>query len=401
VARGPARPVRRALRLEGDLDTQAPAAVQVGDLVLTSAHPRRGADREIGSPGDAAAQAREALEAIRTLVDEAGGGLEDVLDVVSFHSDVRSIEPVLEIAREYFPSDFPAWTPIGVTAQTSSGVALTLSAVARLGEEPKRSFVPDTIAWWRRYPVSAGCRKGDLLFVAGQYGSDADGNVNTPGDHAGQARNALNRVREICGLAGGSLDDVLDVVSFHQDPRWIPMVQATYEAEFFDESAGPAFPAWTAVGTPGLIRLGMVGQYKAIADLRPGRRLGSTIPELGWNGAHIAGAVRKEGGTLIAVTGVVAADRHGRVADRGDPEGQARSAFERMHATLDGLGASLADVVQLTSFHLDPDSMEVATRVSREYFDADHAPASRAAVMTGFWQEGQLHSIHALAVCEP
>ena len=157
----------------------------------------------------------------------------DVVDLVSLHADARTIETVFEVGRERFGSDFPAWTPVAVTALPAPGTLVTLAAVAHLGDAPKQCVVPDTIKWWRELPASAGCRKGDLLFVAGQYGSDADGNVNTPGDHAGQARNALNRIKEICELAGAGLDDAIAVTSFHQDPRWIPSVRTVYEEEFF------------------------------------------------------------------------------------------------------------------------------------------------------------------------
>jgi len=400
---------RRELR-EHDGTGEA-VAVQVDDLIFIGAPVAP--DPGTIESGDVTAQATRALKRIGLLVEQAGGGRGDILDVVSFHADSREIEPTLDVGREFFESDFPAWTPVAATALPLRGQRLSVSAVARLGDEPKQCIVPDTIAWWRDYPVSAGCAKGDLLFVAGQYGSDADGNVNTPGDHAGQARNALNRIKEICKLAGAGLHDVIDLTSFHQDPRWIEAVVEMYEREFFDASAGPAYPAWTTVGTPGLLKHGMLGQYRAIAelgavgelgeaggsrDLKQAKRVGCTPAKLGWGSRRVSGAVTKQTGRLVAVTGVVASDPSGEVIGRGDPSLQARKCLDHMALALDGLGASLSDVVQVSSYHLDHTSMAAGLAVAREYFGPDPPPAWTAAAMTGFWREGHLHCIQALAI---
>jgi enamine deaminase RidA (YjgF/YER057c/UK114 family) len=321
-------------------------------------------------PGDVREQARAAFDALAELLETAGGELGDVIDLVSLHADARTIETVFQVGRERFGGDFPAWTPVAVTALPVPGTLVTLSAVAHLGDAPKQCIVPDTIMWWRDLPASAGCRKGDLLFVAGMYGSDADGNINTPGDHAGQARNALNRVKEICELSGASLGDAIAVTSFHQDPRWIPAVAAVYQGEFF--GAGGGEPAWSAVGVPGLLRLGMLGQYRAVAAA------GSNA-------------------TLAAGTGVPPAAADGDVVYRGDPEAQARAAFEALGQALATAGMSLADVVQLVSFHIDAEAFEAAARVGRELLGGGDAPAWSAAGMTGTWEEGQQHALHALA----
>ena len=370
-------------------------AVQVGDLVFVGGP--ISPDASTAETGEAVDQATRALERIGLLVEQAGGKRGDILDVISLHADSREIEPMLEVAREFFESDFPAWTPVAASALPIPGQRVAMSAIAKLGDAPKRCIVPDTIAWWRDYPISAGCMKGELLFFSGQYGSDADGNVNTPGDHAGQARNALNRIKEICELAGGGLDDVVDLTSFHQDPRWIEAVVELYEEEFFDASGGPAFPAWTTVGTPGLLKHGMLGQYRGFAELGEAPREGSTPAGLGWGKRHVSGAAKKADGRLIGVTGIVAADQEGQVIERGDAGAQARACFELMRTTLDGLGASLGDVAQVSSYHLDAAAMGAALGVAGEYFPGA-PPAWTAAGMTGFWSEGQLHCFQALAV---
>jgi 2-iminobutanoate/2-iminopropanoate deaminase len=345
-------------------------ARKVDELVFVGGHGPDADAPAAASPGDVRGQAGAAFDELAELLEAAGGGLGDVIDLVSLHADARTIETVVEVGRGRFGGDFPAWTPVAVTALPVPGTLVTLSAVAHLGDAPKQCIVPDTIVWWHDLPASAGCRKGDLLFVAGMYGSDADGNVNTPGDHGGQARNALNRVKEICELAGASLDDVIAVTSFHQDPRWIPAVASVYEEEFFGVDGDG--PAWSAVGVPGLLRLGMLGQYRAVAGT------GSET-------------------TLAAGTGAPPAGEDGDVLHRGDPEAQARAAFDALGQSLATAGMSLADVVQLVSFHIDAEAFEAAARVGRELLGGGDAVAWTAGGMTGTCEEGQQHALHALA----
>jgi enamine deaminase RidA (YjgF/YER057c/UK114 family) len=348
--------------------TPPSVARKVGELVFAGGS-SPSIDAGAAPPaGDAREQAGAAFDALAELLEQAGGALGDVIDLVSLHADARTIETVFEVGRERFGQDFPAWTPVAVSALPAPGALVSLSAVAHLGDAAKECVVPDTIMWWNDLPASAGCRKGDLLFVAGMFGSDADGNVNTPGDHAGQARNALNRVKEICELSGTSLDAAVAVTSFHQDPRWLPSVRSVYEQEFFGAGGGPP---WSAVGVPGLLKLGMLGQYRAVVD---------------------AG----ERATLAAGTGVPPAGDGGDVAHRGDPEAQARAAFEALGQSLWASGMSLADVVQVVSFHIDAEALDAAARVGNELF-GDDAPAWTAAGMTGTWEEGQQHALHALA----
>ena len=58
---------------------------------------------------------------------------------------------------------------------------------------------------------SPAVRAGDLLFVAAQH--SVEGNVRD------QAKVALERIREVVVAAGGTMDDIVDVVAFFLDIR--------------------------------------------------------------------------------------------------------------------------------------------------------------------------------------
>jgi enamine deaminase RidA (YjgF/YER057c/UK114 family) len=375
----------------------ASPAVRAGDLVFVAGQVGVDAAGETLSPGDARAQARVAFERIGELLELAGGGMDDIVDLMSFHHDVREIDAVFEVAREYIDGDYPAWTPVGMLGSYRSDLLVSIRAIAHLGDGPKECFTPDTLRWWRDLPVSAGCRKGEYVFVSGQVAADADGLLTAPGDHAAQARFAFNRIHEIVGHFGGSADDVVDLLSFHQDPRgMVPagdVQAATYSGIPFSEA-----PAWTAIGVPGLYQLGMLAAWRAIADLSPGKRVAMTPASIWWKIFPISGGTKKEGGTLIAISGEVASDGDGLVTTPGDTAGQARYAFNRIREVLELFGATMANVVEVTSFHKDPRAWRIVMDVGRDYFDTDTPPAWTPVGVTGLWNEGYLHEIYALAV---
>ena len=90
---------------------------------------------------------------------------------------------------------------------------------------------------------SAAIRSGDLLFVSGQVGSREDGSAEP--DFARQVNLAFENLQAVLKAAGCSLDDVVDVTSFHTDPEHQFAIVNEVRLRHFGE---PPFPNWTAVG---------------------------------------------------------------------------------------------------------------------------------------------------------
>ena len=105
-----------------------------------------------------------------------------MVDVISFHTDVRRVREVHDVAAGYFPQDPPAWTPVASTGGYADGLDVTIRAIAHLGDGPKQCVAPEAAGWPEGLPVSAACRRGDYVFAAGQMATERRG------DHAAQAR---------------------------------------------------------------------------------------------------------------------------------------------------------------------------------------------------------------------
>jgi enamine deaminase RidA (YjgF/YER057c/UK114 family) len=77
-----------------------------------------------------------------------------------------------------------------------------------------------------------------------------------------QVRRAFANLRAVLAAAGASLDDVVDVTTFHTDPE---AQIATVLAVRAEEIGDPPYPNWTAVGVTWLA--GFDFEIKAIARL--------------------------------------------------------------------------------------------------------------------------------------
>ena len=374
-------------------------AVRAGELVFVAG--QLALDAELRAPhrGDVAAQAHTVLDSLAGLLEAAGGSLDDVVDVVSYHRDAREIATVLEAARDYFSTDPPAWTPVATTGLISTEAHVSVRAIAHLGHAPKRCF---PASWPEPYSISAACAKGELLFVAGQTGVGGDGTVSSPADHVAQARIAYARILELAASAGATIDDALDFASFHHDIRGAePTFVEVYEPDVLGPVDPADAPTTSHIGMPALRQQGILGAYRALFDVSPGGRAGYTPDSIWWKGVlPISGGVRKRGGRLLTIAGQVACAADKSVVAPGDFEGQARYVLDCLAEIVEEAGGSLGDIVEVTSYHKEPRSWEVVARVAREYFDADGGPAWTVAGASGLWWEGYLHEISALAVLE-
>ena len=121
-------------------------------------------------------------------------------------------------------------------------------------------FPADRHALYEAHRYSAAIRSGDLLFVSGQVGSRPDGSPEP--DFERQVQLAFENLTAVLKAAGCTLQDVVDVTSFHTDPA----KQFDTFMAVRDRFVGtPPYPNWTAVGVTWLA--GFDFEIKAIARI--------------------------------------------------------------------------------------------------------------------------------------
>ena len=105
------------------------AAIRSGDLVFVSGQV---GSREDGTPEpDFEKQVQTAFDNLVAVLDAAGFGLEDIVDVTTFHTDPeRQFETVMAVKSRIFPAaPYPNWTAVGVN--WLSGFDFEIKVIAR------------------------------------------------------------------------------------------------------------------------------------------------------------------------------------------------------------------------------------------------------------------------------
>jgi enamine deaminase RidA (YjgF/YER057c/UK114 family) len=106
------------------------AAIRSGDLLLVSGQV---GSRDDGSPEpDFEAQVRLAFANLEAALQAGGCGLDDIVDVTSFHTDPEhQFDTVLAVKDEVFPeAPYPNWTAIGVN--WLAGFDFEIKVIARI-----------------------------------------------------------------------------------------------------------------------------------------------------------------------------------------------------------------------------------------------------------------------------
>jgi len=106
-------------------------AIRVGDLIYTAG--QAGIDPKSGkvAGNDFAAQARQALTNLRTLLEDAGSGLDRVVKVTCFVSEAEAFGTLNELFAEFFPTAPPVRsTPV---VSLPKGLKFSIDAIAVAG----------------------------------------------------------------------------------------------------------------------------------------------------------------------------------------------------------------------------------------------------------------------------
>lgn len=122
------------------------------------------------------------------------------------------------------------------------------------------------------YRFSAARRVGDMIYISGVIVNRRKGEGNDVAAFKLQTRRALERLRVILDAAGSDFQHVAMINSFHvwQGPNFAGSRDEQFQAfeDVIGEFMKAPYPAWTAVGTTGLLSDGGIIEVQLIAKVR-------------------------------------------------------------------------------------------------------------------------------------
>lgn len=100
-----------------------------GRLVFTAGQIALTPDGDLLADASIETQTQRALDNVGAILNEAGGGFEDVLKVTVFLADIEDFQAMNEAYASYFAEDPPARSAVGV-GDLPAGVKVEIEAVA-------------------------------------------------------------------------------------------------------------------------------------------------------------------------------------------------------------------------------------------------------------------------------
>jgi enamine deaminase RidA (YjgF/YER057c/UK114 family) len=105
-------------------------AVRAGNMLFIAGQVGRDADMNVVEGKEA--QLVQAFENLKLVLNEASADFDDVVEIVTYHTDMRDLALVVEVKDRYFKNKYPTWTGVGVSALSTPGLEFEIKATAYL-----------------------------------------------------------------------------------------------------------------------------------------------------------------------------------------------------------------------------------------------------------------------------
>jgi 2-iminobutanoate/2-iminopropanoate deaminase len=101
-------------------------------LIFLSGQLSRDADGNLVGAGDMAEQTRQCIRNMRSVLEAAGGTLDDIVSIVVYTTDMRRFNEIVDARREFFFARLPTSTIVEVNHLADPGLLIEFQATAAL-----------------------------------------------------------------------------------------------------------------------------------------------------------------------------------------------------------------------------------------------------------------------------
>ena len=361
--------------------------VRHGDLCFVGGQVDLDPDGNVLHAGDVAAQMPVVIAALGRVLDDLGSGLSDLVKIVVYHVDDGSLDEGTFLANlaAALPDQKPAFCTVPVPYLAYPVMLIEIEGVAAIGEKTRvgSGAFPD------------GIRCGDLVWTSAVSGG-------TKGDIVMQSEEVMERLGGILESLDADFGDVVKFNIFYVGSGtaddW--EVAARVRARYFEEPG----PAATGIPLPrlqdpeSLIKMDVWAMRAA-----DGARIERTYswPEGHWDWPiHLPYKHGNLGGGMFFIGGQVSLTPTGQPIDFDDLQAQTRTAMDNIAKVLEGLGASMDDVVKVTTFYEgDGGGSDLHANLSiRSSYFSDPGPATTGISLPCLAYDGMVIEIEVIGM---
>jgi enamine deaminase RidA (YjgF/YER057c/UK114 family) len=395
----------------GRLDNDMSMVVKAGRRIFLRGQTGLDLEQRLVSAEDPAAQAEQAMENVKILLEEAGSSLEHVCKVTTYITDRAYREPVYNVVGRHLKGIPTVGTGLIVKglAMPEMKVELDIDAVipAAGGHQRLRTF--NTRDWFGQTNIYRdSCmvvRTDDEIYLRGQTGAELDGSRfyglgHTPDDAAAQTDQAMKNARTLLEEAGSGFADVCKLRVYIGDRAYRERVY-----QVLGRHLGDTRPCSTGLIMRGFARpeiLFEIDMAVALAKGTPHQRLRAFHTDQQYRdgqklGSRFCMAVRA--GDRVYLRGQTGTTFDGDFTGLGDPAAQADQAMRNVRQLLEEAGARVDDICKVTTYITDRAFREPVYRTIGRHLKGVH-PVGTGLIVDGLASTRLLVEIDVEAVIQ-
>jgi enamine deaminase RidA (YjgF/YER057c/UK114 family) len=383
--------------------------VRAGDFIFTGGQADLDTSGAVQHPDDLPAQVDSVFSYLTDVLLDLGADANDLVRlVVYFVGDAAAESLILDrLAARIGPDVRPVVNTISLPQLCYPGMMIELEGVAMRAVNgdrlPREHFhLPDLPQLAQAYSHVLRC--GDVIFTSDISALNAEGAVVHPHDLIAQTTLMMDQLGLALGAAGADCDDVLKLNVFYagdgtaQNWEKPALIRAGYFA-----SPGPAA---TGISVSGFEREGLMSKIAVTAMCaNNGERCARSFswPDGHWDWtAKLPYQHGNRCGQLIHLGGQVSLDSQAQVINPGDIVAQTQTAMDNIARVLAEFGATLDDVVKVTTFYQGEASADELHRnlLIRSGSYRDPGPATSGIPVPTLVYEDMLIEIEVIAVTD-
>ena len=347
------------------LDNDLCMIVKAGNRIFMRGQTGLDLEQRMVSAEDPAAQAEQAMENARVLLEEAGSSLEHVCKVTTYITDRAYRVPVYNVVGRHLKGIPTVATGLIVKglAIPEMKVELDIDAIIPTTGQHRKFRTFNTRDWFGQNQIFRdSCmvvRTDGEIYLRGQTGAELDGSRfhglgHTAEDAATQADQAMKNARTLLEEAGSGFDDVCKLRVYIGDRAYREPVYRV-----LGRHLGDTQPCSTGLIMRGFARpeiLFEIDMAAALSNGTPHRRLRGFHTDQQYKdgqklGSKFCMAVRA--GDRVYLRGQTGSTFDGEFTGYGDPAAQADQAMRNVKQLLEEAGAKLDDVCKVTVYITD------------------------------------------------
>ena len=395
----------------GKLNNDVCMLVKAGNRIFMRGQTGLDLNQKMVDPNDAAAQAEQAMENAKVLLEEAGSSLDHVCKVTTYLTDPAYRTGVYNAVGNALRGNPTVATGLIVKglAMPEMKVEIDLEAVIP-GEGGHKKFrLLNTRDWFGQSSINRdSCmviNTGDEIYLRGQTGCELDGskmygNGFRPEDAAAQAEQSMKNAIELLEEAGSSIADVCKTRIYIYDRAYREPVYQMIGKYFGDTHPCSTGPIMRGFARPEI--LFEIDMAVTLSKGTPHQRFHKFHTDDAYKGLQNLGsrfckAVRA--GDRVYLRGQTGSDLNGNFVGEGDPAAQADQAMKNIKALLQEAGSKAEDICKLGVYIQHRAHREAIYNVIGQHLKGVY-PCQTGLVVDGFAKPNILVEIDADAVIQ-